>query len=126
LDEVINGLSEGVLYGRSVGRAPQVLALAIDLCQDQLGVPVPSAIGVDQDDGDAEQYRVVSLVLRAELPGGRGHNTSLVVDVGPDCEPRRAVHDDAPLGHVAGDDDGSYDGAVPLAFQVRGMTMPGE
>jgi hypothetical protein len=68
----------------------------------------------------------VSLAVRTELPGGRGHNTSSVVDAGPDCEPCRAVRDDAQLGYVAGDDDGGYDGAIRLAFYVRGMTMPGE
>jgi hypothetical protein len=51
---------------------------------------------------------------------------SVVVDVGPDCEPRMAVHDDAQLGYVTGDDDGGYDGVVWLAFYVRGMTMPSE
>jgi hypothetical protein len=102
--------------------APKVLALAIDLRQDQ-----PSAIIVFKDDGDAEQHRPVSLVLRTELPGGRGHNTSPMVNVGPEGEPLRAVHDDATqLDHVERDEDGGYDRAVRLAFYVRGMTMSGE
>jgi hypothetical protein len=38
LEEMTDGLSEGVLYGRSVVRAPQRLALAINLGQDQPSV----------------------------------------------------------------------------------------
>ena len=49
-----------------------------------------------------------------------------MVDVGPQGEPLWAVHDDAQLDYVERDEDGGYDGAVRLAFYVRGMTMPGE
>jgi hypothetical protein len=41
-------------------------------------------MGVSPDDGDAGRYRLISLVLRTELPGGRDHNMSLAMDVDPD------------------------------------------
>jgi hypothetical protein len=74
----------------------------------------------------AIDLRHVSLVLRTELPGGRGHNTSLVVDAGPQGEPLCAIHDDAQLDYVGRDEDGGYDGAVRPAFCVRGTPIPGE
>jgi hypothetical protein len=49
-----------------------------------------------------------------------------VVDVGPEGQPRWAVHDDAPLDCVERDEDGGYEGAVRVAFYVRGTTVSGE
>jgi hypothetical protein len=102
-----------------------VLALAIDLRRDQPSVLVPGALRVIQNDGDAEQPGPRRWSCEPSSRRMRPQ-ASRLVDVGPDGEPRCEVRDDAQLDYVEHDEDGGYDGAVRLAFYVRGMTMPCE